>query len=143
MGFLLKLKPFITFRNILIVSGVIAIILVVLKINSVFVDNNKMKADIAVKDIQISNLNASVQYRNDIITEVKKRIEKYEALDKEREVKVTNEKAKSKEYINSMHRELEIIRKETPELLDEYYAKQYNTILDCIQEVTEGKQSKC
>lgn len=143
MSFLLGLRPYITFKNILIVSGVIAVILVGLKINSVFVDNGKLKVDIAVKDIQISNLNASVQYRNSIITEVKARIAKMEALDKEREVKVTNEKSKSKEYINSMHRELEIIKKETPELLDEYYAKQYNDILDCIQDVTEGKQSKC
>lgn len=143
MSFLLGLRPYITFKNILIASGVIAVILVGLKINSVFVDNGKLKVDIAVKDIQISNLNASVQYRNSIITEVKARIAKMEALDKEREVKVTNEKSKSKEYINSMHRELEIIKKETPELLDEYYAKQYNDILDCIQDVTEGKQSKC
>ena len=142
-AYFLKIRPFINLRNILIVSAIIAVILIALKINSVFNDNAKMKADIAVKNAEIVNLNSSVQYRNDVITEVKKRIEKYETLNKERDIKVTNEKTKSKEYVKSMQSQVEIIKKETPDLLDDYYATQYNSILDCIQDVTEGKDTKC
>lgn len=139
----LKAKSLISPKNIAILLIVIFIGFGIWKVNSIINENGVLKADIAVKEQKIEDLTASVEYRNEVLVEIKKRVELMEKIESERDSRIQEEKQKSKKYSTKIKADAEKIKTESPEKLDEFYATKYNDILECIQNVTEGVESKC
>ena len=139
----MSISPFINIKNVLILITIIFLGLFAWKMNSIYNENIQLNKDIEVQTATISELNATLVFKSALVDEVQKRLAMLESMNLLRDERVATEKDKSKQYLNNIKTEADNIKQKTPELLDEFYATKYNSILECIQDTSAGKESKC
>lgn len=137
------LAGFFTPQRIIAIVAAIALAVILWNIKSTYAERDKLLGDVKVQQAQIQSLGDAVKNKEDIINEMRKRIELIGTVTAIRAENVNKEKGKSQSFINKGKETAEKIKKTDPSKLPAHYEGQYNKILDCVEEVTNVKESSC
>lgn len=137
------MKSIITPQRIIMLVGAIAVAIILWNIKSTYSERDKLKTENATQQVTIQDLTDAVKTKTDIINELQRRTKEIKDVEDKREVKVEVAKSKSKTFVEKSKQEVEVIKKETPNLLAEHYETKYNQILQCIEDTTKLKETSC
>jgi cell division protein FtsB len=121
----------------------IVIGLAVWNVKSTYSENDSMRQTITQNESKIQTLQGDIKTQKDLNAEILKRKQAVEIVEKERIVYVDKIIKGDTVYVEKVKKEIEYIRVNAPETLDEYYYTEYNNILDCISDATKQKDTKC
>jgi hypothetical protein len=122
---------------------VAAVGLVVWNIKSTYAENEKLKLTVQTHENSIKALKANVKEQENLNTELLKRKQEVDIVEKERIVYITKIVKGDTIYVENTKKEAEAIKKSNPDLLANFYVNRYNSILECISQTTDGKEDKC
>lgn len=112
-------------------------------IQSTYKENDKLKSTIKTHESSIKALKDDVVLQKKLNSDLLKRKQEVELVEKERIVYVDRIKKGDTKYIEKSKKEAEDIKVKTPNELDKHYVTKYNSILECIEDTTKNKENKC
>lgn len=116
---------------------------VIWSINHTYSENRLLKQDAIIQEANVKTLKDDVEIEKQLNVSLQARVKEVQAVTKERIVYVDRVKKGDTIYVNSIKKEIEYIKQNAPETLDQYYISKYNSILDCIMNTTDTKDLLC
>jgi hypothetical protein len=122
---------------------VAAIGLVIWNIKSTYAERDALQHEVKIHQASIETLKLNVLEQVQLNTELLKRKQEVDIVEKEKIVYITKIVKGDTVYVENTIKQAEDIKKTNPESLANFYVNRYNIILNCIAETTEGKEDKC
>lgn len=121
----------------------IAFAYVIYSINHTYSENKQLKSDAIVQAGNVKTLNDSIDTQKKINVSLQARIKQVQDSKTSEIVYVDKAKKGDVIYAQKIKKEASDIKATKPETLDHYYISKYNTILDCISNITTEKGLIC
>lgn len=138
---LVNIGTYIKYGAYAIVAIVIG--LVAWNVKSTYSENVQLKSTVKLNDVSIATLQGDVKTEKDLNTALLLRKQQVDTIYKDRIVYVDKIKKGDTVYITQTEDAIAKAKQTTPDALDKAYYVRYNSILDCIQNVTNGKDDLC
>ena len=138
---LLAIIPYLKYIGIVIVIAILGYI--VWDIKSTYDENDVLHQTVKTHKESIKVLKDDIQLQKNLNVSLEKRQKELIAVEEEFKKYIESNKKSNKKFINNSKKEIEEVRKNNPKELDKYYVNRYNLILECIEESTANKETKC
>lgn len=111
------------------------------KYNNVLTNNILLTKEVEDKTKKISELEVDIKFKDDVISDVKTRLDRVSLIQEQRRSNVKTEKADSRKFHQDT---IDTISTPNPEIkIDTYLVDRYNRILECIEEVSNDAKDNC
>lgn len=139
MIFLAKYK----FKIIGIVIALLAIFFIYSYISSAFSERDALRIETKTQKDSITSLQIDIKAQKELNVSLVTRQKELVKIEKDFSEYKNKLQTEKQTQIQNLKKQIEQIKKEAPEQLDEYYIKRYNVILYCIEQITKGGEQTC